>query len=436
MSPAASRAPQSRTTEEAGEVAAARGAGARRRPLARFARAAGVRQHAARPGSTSRELALHDAQSVIAREHGFASWNALREEVEARTLTFEAAVEEFVRCATGGAAGRAERLLALHPGDRDAPRSRRRWCSATPRRSTARLARASGTRHGRRRAAAWEPLLYVCHTCLHRRRRRRASDGLVAIARRLLRARRESERRISLELASGTAAHGAVGRGLRGRGTCRSRKCCSRPARIPTDGVTAHIAAGGGNLAALELLHRFGAGRRTASRRRAAARLHDAVDGQPGGPALAARARRGPESRLGRSRDEAPLHVAARRWDVPMVELLVHHGADPLRRRADGRTPHTLAALQRQRATSPRGCSRTAPADELTPLERFVAACARGDRARADAHARRAARAAARSCAPEHHLMLQRPAESGDAAVLETMLGVRLRPERAATRTA
>ena len=44
-------------------------------------------------------LALHDAQSVIARELGFSSWNALREEVEARTLTFDAAVDEFVRCA-------------------------------------------------------------------------------------------------------------------------------------------------------------------------------------------------------------------------------------------------------------------------------------------------------------------------------------------------
>ena len=29
-------------------------------------------------------LALHDAQSAIAREHGFPSWNALREEVESR----------------------------------------------------------------------------------------------------------------------------------------------------------------------------------------------------------------------------------------------------------------------------------------------------------------------------------------------------------------
>src|SRR5512145_1386494 len=49
------------------------------------------------------DLALHDAQSVIAREHGFPSWNALREEVESRTLTFDAAVDEFIRCATGGA---------------------------------------------------------------------------------------------------------------------------------------------------------------------------------------------------------------------------------------------------------------------------------------------------------------------------------------------
>src|SRR5262249_24512997 len=56
-------------------------------------------------------FALHDAQSVIAREHGFASWNLLRDEVKARTLSFEAAVDEFVRCATGGAADRAQRLL-------------------------------------------------------------------------------------------------------------------------------------------------------------------------------------------------------------------------------------------------------------------------------------------------------------------------------------
>src|SRR5262245_42761654 len=60
-------------------------------------------------------LALHDAQSVVAREYGFDSWNALRDHVEASTLSFAAAVDEFVRAATGDAAGRAQRLLALHP---------------------------------------------------------------------------------------------------------------------------------------------------------------------------------------------------------------------------------------------------------------------------------------------------------------------------------
>src|SRR5262245_7478903 len=61
-------------------------------------------------------LALHDAQAVIAREYGFKSWNEMREHVEERSLSFAAAVDEFVRCATGNAPGRALRLLALHPG--------------------------------------------------------------------------------------------------------------------------------------------------------------------------------------------------------------------------------------------------------------------------------------------------------------------------------
>src|SRR5688572_28966785 len=61
-------------------------------------------------------LALHDAQSVIAREHGIDSWNALRERVEELTLEFHAAVDQFIEAATGGRGGRAARLLALHPG--------------------------------------------------------------------------------------------------------------------------------------------------------------------------------------------------------------------------------------------------------------------------------------------------------------------------------
>jgi hypothetical protein len=60
-------------------------------------------------------LALHDAQSVIAREQGFESWNALREHVEDRTLAFDAAVDQFLEAATSERPDRAERLLELHP---------------------------------------------------------------------------------------------------------------------------------------------------------------------------------------------------------------------------------------------------------------------------------------------------------------------------------
>ena len=133
------------------------------------------------PGS----LALHNAQFVLAREYGFKSWNEMREHVEERSLSFDAAVDEFVRCATGDASARALRLLELHPGiahanlhtelvlgDADAV--------ATRLKTRPENAQQSGGPQN------WEPLLYVCHTCLHRDSPDRAA-GLVKIAQELLR---------------------------------------------------------------------------------------------------------------------------------------------------------------------------------------------------------------------------------------------------------
>src|SRR5262245_57012765 len=127
-------------------------------------------------------LALHDAQSVIAREYGFKSWNELREHVEDQSLSFAAAVDEFVRCATGGAGARASRLLARHPGIAhaslytelvlgDAPSVRARLQQHPD------VARLPGG------VQEWEPLLYVCHTSLNAPER---VAGLVAIARDLI----------------------------------------------------------------------------------------------------------------------------------------------------------------------------------------------------------------------------------------------------------
>src|SRR6185312_5024817 len=99
----------------------------------------------------------------------------------------------------------------------------------------------------------------------------------------------------------------------------------------PTDGVSTHITAGGGNLDALELLHRFGVN----------------VDGIPGGvpplryilgwahndgPRVAGirwLLEHGADANLSWGElNDAPLHLAAQRWDVSMTELLVKHGAD------------------------------------------------------------------------------------------------------------
>jgi ankyrin repeat protein len=362
------------------------------------------------------DLALHDAQSVIAREYGFPSWPALREEVEARTLSFGAAIDEFVRCATGGASGRAERLLALYPdiasaslytalvlGDAASIDARLR---AEPALAT----QPGGPQN-------WEPLLYVCHSCMHVTVPSRV-DGVVAIARQLcsLGANPNAEYHWNWhpELPR-TALWGSIC----AVGNLPLAETLLQAGANPTDGVSMHIAGGGGNIEALNLLHRYGV----------------SVNGIPAGvPPLVymmlwADIPAGPNWLLEHGADanlawgqdgEAPLHVAARRWDVPMVERLVRYGADVSRPRADGATAHTLAELHGNIDIAAWLLAHGAH-DELSSVDRFAAACARADRAAAEALllAQPGLRTELR---PEHHLMLHRPAESGNAAVLETML--------------
>ena len=59
-------------------------------------------------------LGLHDAQSVIAREYGLDSWNALRERVEELTLEFGFATDGFIEAATDGRADRAANAIRDH----------------------------------------------------------------------------------------------------------------------------------------------------------------------------------------------------------------------------------------------------------------------------------------------------------------------------------
>ena len=369
------------------------------------------------------DLALHDAQSVIAREHGFQSWNELREEVEARTLAFSEAIDEFIRCATAGASARANRLLALHPriatatletslvlGDVASVEARLRVDPAL-------AARAGGPQN-------WEPLLYVCHTCMHVNDPAR-TEGLVAIARRLCASGADPNAEYHWnwhpELPR-TALWGAV---------CAVHHLPLAEVLLdaganPTDGVTTHIAGGGGDIEALEMLQRYGVN----------------VNGIPGGvPPLVHMMlwadnpagaywllEHGADANLAwGDAGEAPLHVAARRWDVAMVERLVRQGANVSSRRKDGATAHTIAALQGNVDVAAWLLAHGAT-DELSLLDRFIAACARGDRAAAEAML--STHPALKSdLRPEHHLMLHRPAESGNARVLDTMLACGFEPD-------
>ncbi len=363
-------------------------------------------------------VALHDAQFVLAREYGFRSWNELREHVEELSLSFEAAVDEFVRCATGDARDRALRLLARHPGiahanlftglvlgDAGAVETK---LSARPE-----LALRSGGPQD------WEPLLYVCHSCLHREAPERAA-GLVEIARNLLRrganANAEYHWNWHRELPR-TALWGA----LVAMGHVPLAEVLLEAGANPTDGVSTHIAAGSGNIAALELLDRFGVN----------------VNGIPGGvpplryilpwatPDRTAGVRwlleHGADPNLAWEEfGDAPLHIAAQKWGVPMVELLVSHGADIHQRRADGRAAHSIASLHGNVEVADWLLQRGA-ADELTPFDHFICACTRGDGERAEAML--AEHPGFRSeLRAEHHLMLHVPAERGDAEILQTML--------------
>ena len=369
-------------------------------------------------------IALHDAQFVLAREYGFKSWNELKEEVETRSLSFAAAVDEFVRCATGSAPERAMRLLARHAGiahanlytelvlgDAEAVEAR---LKANPA-----IARQRGG------VQNWEPLLYVCHTFLYQDSFEPAK-GLVKIARELLRLGADPNSEYDWnwhpELPR-TALWGA----LIATGQPELAELLLESGANPTDGVSTHIAAGSGNVAALELLHRFGVN----------------PNGIPGGvPPLAyilgwmrpddiSGARwlleHGADPNLAWTQSgETPLHVAAQRLDIKTVELLVSHGADVNLRRPDGRTAHTLAALHGNDEVAAWLLLHGAK-DELSPLDRFVAACASGNKEQAESllakhsNLRNELRA-------EHHLMMHTPAERGDTKILETMLACGFNP--------
>ena len=373
-------------------------------------------------------LALHDSQSVIAREHGFASWKALRERVEELTLEFDAAVVQFIEAATDGRRDRAERLLALHAriasanfhtallvADAEAVES---WLAEEP----SLVQRPGGPR-------GWEPLLYICHTSLHQGFASRA-DGLVAIARSLLAHGADPNVRFPW------LHHGVRRAALWGATFVTQQmplvELLLEAGADPDDGVTLPIAASAGNLAVLELLHAHGADVNQAWATDGSAALYAILHWTetPVGVHWLLEHGADPDPVFA-SNGETPLHVVARRGDAALAASLVARGADVTRPRADGRTPYAVAALNGNREVAEWLLLHGASA-ELSAVDRLVAACSQGDRATVDAMlaTRPALRDAIRD---EHYIALYQAAERGDTDALEALLACGFDPNRGDT---
>ncbi len=330
-------------------------------------------------------LALHDAQSVIAREFGFASWNALRERVEELTLKFDEAATDFARAAIDRRIARAARLLALHPnlvrenfhaalvlGDDAAVRTH---LEKNP---------ALATQKGG--PLEWEPLLYVAHSGWAGKK----SAGLVAVARLLLERGADPNASYPWEGDPNAPLSALWAAGCHARHQALAQVLLEAGAN-PDDGESIYHAAENGDVAMLDLLAKHGA----------------QVDGGAGaipwgntplyfilghyvGLAHDAEVRRGATWLLAHGANpnrvcypdksgETPLHAAARHWDDKMIELLIAHGADIHARRADGKTALTLAELN-GRTSATAALRAHGATDELKPDEKFIAACMRGDR--------------------------------------------------------
>ncbi len=382
-------------------------------------------QHASDDDLTRATLALHDAQSVVAREHGFESWNALRERVEELALDFDAAAREFVEAATDGRSSRAERLLAMYPRIADSSIYAALLVGdvATV---ESHLARNPELVHERGGPRDWLPLHYVCHDALGRSEVASA-DGLVAIARRLLALGADANTRFPW-------IHHGVHRPVLWGATRATQlhplaEALLEAGADPNDGVTLPMAASAGDVTTLELLRAHGANPNQPWATDGAATIYAIMHWSrtPDGVRWLLEHGADPDPVFA-ANGETPLHIAAQQWDVEMVELLVQRGADASRRRADSRTPYAVAELNGNRAVAEWFRAHGA-AHELEPVDRLVAACARGDRDAAESLL--ATRPSLREeITDAHYVALHQAAEQGDVAALALLLDCGFDPNR------
>src|SRR5262245_41489046 len=368
----------------------------------------------------SANVPLHEAQTRLAREYGFASWNKLREEVEARALAFDEGVKAFIEAATDGRPDRAQRILELHPKIRTAS-FHAGLVLGDFAGVDARLIKDPSLATATGGPRSWLPIHYICYTSVG------SAQGLADIASRLMRLGVDRNTRFPW-------LHHNVRRPVLWGA---SRHAQSLPlvnvllaaGADPNDGVTLPLAASAGDIPVLEALLAHGAhvDQRWATDGSTAlyAILHwsRTTDG-----ALWLLAHGADPNAVFAENGETPLHVAARAWDVPLIEAMVARGADIGAARADGRTPYAVAELNGNRAVADWLVAHGA-SPEFLDVDRLVAACSRGDRAGVDTLL--AKNPGLKSeITDDHYIAFHQAAERGDVRALEAMLAAGFDPNR------
>ena len=382
-------------------------------------------KHQAKELQRSAQIALHDAQTMIAREYGFASWNKLRDHVEAVTLEFDAALAEFLEAATDGRRDRAERMLALYPkiatanlhtalvlGDSA-------FVAARLEKDPSLATKPGGPR-------GWEPIHYVCYTSMAHDSPERAA-GLAAIGRRLIALGVDPNTRFPW-------LHHHVRRPVLWGA---SRQAQSLPLVLalldagadPNDGVTLPLAASAGDIAVLEALLAHGASVDQAWASDGSTALYAILNWSRTADGVMWLLAHGADpNAVFAENGETPLHVVARAWDVPLAEAMVAKGADIERKRADGRAPYAVAELNGNRAVADWLVAHGA-SPALADVDRLVAACSRADRKAAEALLATIPDLRDQ-ITDDHYIAFHQAAERNDVRALEAMLACGFDPNR------
>ena len=327
-------------------------------------------------GETS-DVELNDAQRVIAREYGFATWAQLRAHVQS-SRTLGEAVDAFLAAVQEQDADRARAVLAAQP--RIATESLHVAAVLGLADDAARLiaddrSRVS-TRAGQPPA---DPLLLLCYSPFHGESAARDA-GLLATARLLLESGADPNTRD--QRYSVPVLHAVTGM----RSVLPIARLLLAAGANPTDGESVFHAAEHYYVDALELLLSAGADLNAVGEWGNTAiyfllRWWD-IEREPKvkqGMLWLLHHGADPNVVCGEER-ETSLHIAARRGQsIETVQLLLDHGAHVNARRGDGRTAWLLARRAGFGEVASLLEGHGAVAEPLTPSDELLAACSRGD---------------------------------------------------------